>query len=98
MRRWRHLDTMQFKTFINCRLPRIKSSEGRVKTVSPPWADRHERQTYLFESAIISLLLATKNNAQTARYMGCKFDVVSRIMQNASGTRFGAKRSGSRCD
>ena len=24
MRRWRHLDTMQFKTFINCRLPRMK--------------------------------------------------------------------------
>ncbi len=24
MRRWRQLDTMQFKTFINCRLPRLK--------------------------------------------------------------------------
>ena len=23
-RRWRHLDTMQFKTYINCKVPRVK--------------------------------------------------------------------------
>ena len=37
-RRWRHLDTMQFKTYINCKVPRIKSSKG-VRTVAVPWAD-----------------------------------------------------------
>ena len=38
-RRWRHLDTMQYKTYINCSVPRIKTSSGKVKTVRVPWAD-----------------------------------------------------------
>lgn len=37
-RKWRYLDTMQYKTYISCRLPRIKTSSGKVKTVQPPWA------------------------------------------------------------
>lgn len=82
-RRWRHLDTMQFKTFINCRLPRIKTAEGKVKTLLPPWADKHDRHSYLFESAVIDLLLATRNQTQTARLMRCKFDVVNEILHKA---------------
>lgn len=83
MRRWRHLDTMQFKTFINCRLPRLQI-DGKVKTLKPPWADKHERHSYLFESAVIDLLQATKNQTQTARLMRCPFDVVNRIIHRAS--------------
>lgn len=83
-RRWRHLDTMQFKTYINCRLPRIKTDDGKVRTVRPPWADKHERHSFLFECAVINLLLATKNQTQTAKLMRCSFDVVNRIMDNAT--------------
>ena len=83
-RRWRHLDTMQFKTFINASLPRFELPDGKVKTISVPWADKHARHTFLFESAVISLLLATKNQRQTANLMGCKFDVVNRILHNAT--------------
>ena len=43
-RRWRHLDTMQFKTYINCGVPRVKTSQG-VKTIKAPWADDYERHT-----------------------------------------------------
>ena len=82
-RRWRHLDTMQFKTFINSRLPRIEV-DGKVKTLTPPWADQHERHTKLFEIAVISLLQATKNQTQTANLMRCRFDVVNRIMHHAT--------------
>lgn len=83
LRRWRHLDTMQFKSFINCRLPRIKI-EGKVKTLAPPWADKHERHSYLFENLVIKLLQATKNQTQTANLLRCPFDVVNRIMHHAS--------------
>jgi transposase len=89
-RRWRHLDTLQFKSFINCCLPRIKSVDGKVKTVSPPWASKHERHTFLFEIAVIELLQATRNQTQTANLMRCKFDVVNRIMHKA--TRRGMER------
>ena len=83
-RRWRHLDTMQYKSFINCRLPRVKMSDGKVKTLSPPWADKHERHSFLFEIAVIQLLMATKNQTQTCLLMRCSFDVVNRIMHNAT--------------
>ncbi len=59
-RRWRHLDTLQYKTFINCRIPRVKTPTG-VKSVDVPWADGFERHTYLFERLIIDVLKATKN-------------------------------------
>ncbi|MDF1518605.1 MAG: transposase family protein, partial [Lutibacter sp.] len=51
-RRWRHLDTMQFKTYINCEVPRVKSSKG-VRTIKVPWADNFERHSYLFERLAI---------------------------------------------
>ena len=46
-RRWRHLDTLQFKTYINCRVPRVKTPSG-IKTITVPWTDNFERTTYLF--------------------------------------------------
>ena len=45
-RSWRHLDTMQYKTFIRSRLPRIKTSNGKIKTVQPNWASGYERHTF----------------------------------------------------
>ena len=82
LRRWRHLDTMQFKTFVNCEVPRIKSSKG-VKTIKVPWADNYERHTYLFERLVIDLLKATKNQTQTANLLRCGFNVVNRIIHHA---------------
>jgi len=81
-RRWRHLDTLQFKTYINCEVPRVKSSVG-VKTVSVPWSDNYERQTYLFERLTIDLLKATKNQTQTAKLLRCGFNVVNRIIHSS---------------
>jgi len=83
-RRWRHLDMLQYKTFINAALPRVRMEDGKVKTLFPPWADKNERHSYLFEIAVIGLLLATKNQTQTMKLMRCSFDVVNRILHNAS--------------
>lgn len=79
-RKWRHLDTMQYKTYITCELPRIITSEGKVKTVQPNWASGYERHTFLFEHAVIDLLKASKNQTKTAQLMRCGFNVVNRIM------------------
>lgn len=79
-REWRHLDTMQYKTYISCKLPRYKRNDGKVLTLVPPWASKHERHTYLFEHAIIDLLKATKNQSKTAEIMRCGFNVINRII------------------
>lgn len=81
-RRWRHLDTLQFKTYINCKVPRVKSALG-VKTISVPWADNYERHTYLFERLTIDLLKATKNQTQTAKLLRCGFNVVNRVIHSS---------------
>ncbi len=81
-RRWRHLDTMQFKTYINCEVPRVKSSKG-VTTVKVPWAENYERHTYLFERLSIDLLKATKNQTKTAKLLRCGFNVVNRIIHGS---------------
>lgn len=79
-RKWRHLDTMQYKTYIKCKLPRIIASDGKVKTIQPNWASGYERHTYLFEHAVIDLLKATKNQTKTALLMRCGFNIVNRIL------------------
>lgn len=83
-RTWRHLDTMQYKTYIECRLPRIKNDLGNVLTIIPPWASKHNQYTLMFEHAAIDLLLATKNQTKTAKLMCCSFKVINRIIHAAA--------------
>jgi len=78
-RRWRHLDTLQYKTYINCRVPRVKTPSG-VKTISVPWADNFERHSYLFERLAIDILQATKNQTATAKLLRTGFNVINRII------------------
>ncbi len=80
IRRWRHLDTMQYKTFINCSVPRIINKEKKVKNIKVPWADSYERHTYLFERIAIDLLRGTKNQTKTAELLKCGFNVINRIV------------------
>lgn len=79
-RRWRHLDIMQYKTFICARIPRIKSKDGSIESVKVPWAGENERHTFLFERLAIDLLLATRNQTQTAHLLRSTFNIVNRII------------------
>ena len=79
-RRWRHLDTLQYKTYINCRIPRIINQVGMIKVSKVPWAASYERHTYLFERLAIDLLKGTKNQTKTSSLLRCGFNVVNRII------------------
>ena len=83
-RRWRHLDILQFKTFINAKIPRIKDKNGKITSVRVPWADNGKHHSYLFEKLVIDWLLATKNQTKTAQMMQCSFNLVNSIMHNAT--------------
>jgi transposase len=83
-RRWRHLDILQYKTFIKARIPRVKDKDGKVKSVPVYWAEEKERHTYLFEKRVIDELLATKNQTNTSEILDCGFNVVNRIIHLAS--------------
>ncbi len=48
-RRWRHLDTCQFRTLLYTRIPRLSCATHGVTTVRAPWAEAGSRFTLLFE-------------------------------------------------
>lgn len=81
-RTWRHLDCYEFKCFVHCRVPRIKSSVG-VRTIKTPWASASNRYTDAFERWTINLLQATKNQTKTAKLLRSKFDTVNRILHRS---------------
>lgn len=82
-RSWRHLDTMQYRTIIRARVPRVRTPSGNVETIRIPWAEPSSRQTWLFEAWAIELLQATKNKSETARLLRLSFDQLQRIMDRA---------------
>lgn len=52
---WRHMNFFQHECYLHCRTPRIKTKEGNLKLVSPPWAGRNTGFTLLFEAFILEL-------------------------------------------
>ena len=76
---WRHLDCYEFKCFVRCRVPQIKSSVD-VRTIKTPWASASNQYTDAFERWTIDLLQATKNQTKIAQLLRSKFDTVNRIL------------------
>ena len=56
-RRWRHLDSCQFKTIVVCAVPRVRCLEHGTQQVAVPWAESRSRFTHLFERLAIDVLL-----------------------------------------
>lgn len=82
-RRWRHLDTMQYKTYLNCRVPRVINEDGKVTTIEVPWSDYSTHYSFLFEEAVIHLLQFCKNQTKTAVFFSVSFHQVNSIMKRA---------------
>jgi len=91
-RRWRHLNMMQYQTWIVCSLPRVKDADGNVKTVKAPWADINQRFTVWFEAMAIELAQLTKSPTKTAAFLDCSYDVIAGIIARA--VRRGLARRG----
>ena len=83
-RRWRHLDILQYKTYIKAKVPRLKDEKGKVITLDTPWASINDRHSTLFEIRIIDTLLASKNQTKTAELLNCSFDLVNRIIHKST--------------
>jgi transposase len=56
-RRWRHLDSCQFKTIIVSRVPVVRCAEHGSQTVAVPWAEKYSRFSRLFERLAIDVML-----------------------------------------
>lgn len=55
-RRWRHLDTCEFETWVIAKVPRLKLSSGKVVNARVPWAEDYGRFTDAMERRLILVL------------------------------------------
>lgn len=55
-RRWRHLDTCQFTTWVQTEVPRVRCPVHGVKQITVPWAEPGSQFTAWFERLAIDLL------------------------------------------
>jgi len=81
-RRWRHLDTCQYKTILVAEVPRVSCKAHGVVTVSVPWAESGSGFTALFEALVIDWLKEASISA-VSRLMGLSWNTVDGIMQRA---------------
>lgn len=82
-RRWRHLNTMQFKTMIESDVPRVQCNTHGVKSIGVSWAEDKSRYTALFEAYAIDVLQAVRSKVQAEQLTALSWDQVDLIMDRA---------------
>jgi transposase len=82
-RRWHHLDTCDFETWIVAKVPRIKLASGKIVTAKVPWAESLGRFTIAMERRIIYILEQCPAVARAARVAGISPDQADGVLQRA---------------
>ena len=83
VRKWRHLDTCQYKTYLVASIPRINCPDHKIKSISVPWSRSNSHFSMLFESYAIELLQAMYNQTKTAELLRISFSQINTIMKSA---------------
>jgi transposase len=81
-RRWRHLDTMQYRTVLIAEVPRVRCGAHGVVQIAVPWADPGSRFTALFEALVIDWLREASFTA-VARRLSLSWEKVAGIQARA---------------
>ena len=81
-RRWRHLDSCQFKTILEAAVPVVECSEHGAQTVQVPWAEGSSRFTMCFERFAIEVLHAC-SAARAGDLLNITWDEADGIKQRA---------------
>lgn len=81
-RRWRHLDSCQFKTILVADVPRVACAEHGTQTVAVPWAEKYSRFTQLFDRLAIDVMQECSVVA-ACEILGISWDEADGIKQRA---------------
>lgn len=54
-KKWRHLNFFEHECYLVCRTPRIKTEDGKIRQIKPPWSGISNGFTLLFEALLIEL-------------------------------------------
>jgi transposase len=55
-RQWQHLSFFEHTCYLHCAVPRITTTDGKVRTVDVPWARSGSGFTLLFEALALALI------------------------------------------
>jgi transposase len=83
MRSRRHLNIMQFSTYIHCEVPRVRCKTHGVKTITAPWTGKNRRFTPLFEGFAIRVLQAARSIEEARKLLGLNWHQVNAIKGRA---------------
>jgi transposase len=53
---WRHLNFFEHSCYLHCRIPRIKTTDEKVKLIEVPWSRSGSGFTLLFEAYVMALI------------------------------------------
>ena len=81
-RRWRHLDSCQFKTVLVASVPTVECQEHGSQTVQVPWTEGSSRFTLYFERFAIAVLQAC-SESRAAELLAISWDQADGIKQRA---------------
>jgi len=81
-RRWRHLDTCQYRTILVAMVPRVDCAEHGVHQVAVAWSEPGSRFTALFEALVIDWLKEASLTA-VADLLGLSWQTCSAIQERA---------------
>ncbi|QKK01671.1 MAG: ISL3 family transposase [Pseudomonadota bacterium] len=81
-RKWRHLDTCQYKTWLVAQVPRLRCPEHGVHQLPVPWAENNSRLTALFEALVIDWL-KIGTISEVAERLGLSWSAVSGVQERA---------------
>jgi transposase len=69
-RQWQHLNFFEHHCFLHCKVPRITTSDGKVRTVNVPWARAQSGFTLLFEAFALALIEREMPVSRVAEILG----------------------------
>jgi transposase len=81
-RRWRHLDTCQYRTILVAQVPRVECPQHGVRQVRVPWGEPGSGFTALFEALVIDWLKEA-NITAVADQLGLGWEATAGIMSRA---------------
>ena len=93
-RRWRHLDSCQFKTMLEASIPRVDCPEHGVKQAAVPWSSPNSRFTLMFEAFAIRLLKATQTVEGARTILRIGWEATWSILERAVERGQARKKSG----
>jgi len=83
LRTWRHLDTMQFKTYLIASLPRVECKEHGIQTVKVSWCEPGSDSLFCLKRFAITVLLAARVQAKAASLLRLSPSQIHDLMERS---------------